>query len=575
MSDQTDNVVIYAAKSTTDEHGSIPTQIEHCRAAAEQHRWTVADEFSDEAFSAFSGNRGPGLEKAKALAVKIASERGRCILLAQDADRFARGAGDAPGAADHLGEIFFVMKRQGVELWTVRTGHLDGIRAFLEGERSHGESARKTQAVKAGKRRQAIRGEHLGGPAPLGYVRTFDGKRRLLTPDPETAPLIRRVFDLAEQGVPDAQLGRAITSEGYRTRGGNPFDRRAIQSIIQNATYAALVSYEGDEYEGTWQPLVDREVWRGIQRNRAKRDLGAGKHVKGRPAHGHLLARLVRCGKCGSPMFAVTSTYRRKDGTRQRQYVCRGYKTGDGTCDFRVDAAAVDTAILENLPTIMPRFNDWIAQIEDRHASERQRLAAECDKAQAERDEAAEQLTRAQGTWLRLDAAKQEALLETIQLAKENLAAAEVRAQATDDALATVPENVAYDRLLDFASSLRDVIAGRLAGDRSTREVNVALVELFDGFTIWPGRPELSCEDAEAEEQWSQIPGGPYVVPAIRMEVVLRLMRERWDECPGDGSTPPLPEPPIEWIEAITKSANAHAYRWTNPNLRAFVASQP
>ena len=34
--------------------------------------------------------RGPGLERSKALAVKTAAERGRCILWSQDADRMGR-----------------------------------------------------------------------------------------------------------------------------------------------------------------------------------------------------------------------------------------------------------------------------------------------------------------------------------------------------------------------------------------------------------------------------------------------------------------------------------------------------
>lgn len=117
--------VVYAAKSTEDRHGSIPTQIEDCLALAERQGWEVVGDFSDEAFSAYSGNRRPGLERAKALAVETAAEHGRCILVAQDADRFARGAGDAPGAADHLGEVYFAMKRRAVELWTARSGHLD------------------------------------------------------------------------------------------------------------------------------------------------------------------------------------------------------------------------------------------------------------------------------------------------------------------------------------------------------------------------------------------------------------------------------------------------------------------
>src|SRR5436190_4096432 len=106
MSERT-RAVIYAAKSTEDKHGSIPTQLEDCRALAEREGWTVEAEFSDEAFSAYSGNRGPGLASARERAAKLANEHGRCILVAQDADRFARGSGDAPGAADHVGELYF------------------------------------------------------------------------------------------------------------------------------------------------------------------------------------------------------------------------------------------------------------------------------------------------------------------------------------------------------------------------------------------------------------------------------------------------------------------------------------
>lgn len=156
-------------------------------------------EFSDEAFSAYSGNRGPGLERAKALAADTAEEQGRCILVAQDADRFARGAGDAPGAADHLGEVYFAMKRQGVGLWTVRSGRLDLLRAAIEGERAHDESARKTQSVKAGIKRRAQRGLPLGGTSPDGYVKVGTDEVVL---DPDRVEVVRGILALALEGKP-------------------------------------------------------------------------------------------------------------------------------------------------------------------------------------------------------------------------------------------------------------------------------------------------------------------------------------------------------------------------------------
>ena len=70
---------------------------------ADREGWTVVAEHSDEGFSAYTGNRGPGLEAARS----DAEAHSPCMLLAQHSDRFARGAGDAPGAAEHLAEIGF------------------------------------------------------------------------------------------------------------------------------------------------------------------------------------------------------------------------------------------------------------------------------------------------------------------------------------------------------------------------------------------------------------------------------------------------------------------------------------
>lgn len=55
--------VLYAAKSTTDPRGSIPTQIADARAAALLEGREIVAEHHDEAASAFTGNRGQGLTR--------------------------------------------------------------------------------------------------------------------------------------------------------------------------------------------------------------------------------------------------------------------------------------------------------------------------------------------------------------------------------------------------------------------------------------------------------------------------------------------------------------------------------
>lgn len=73
--------VLYAAKSTEDVHGSIPTQLDHGRALAEREGLDVVDTFFDKAASAYKGDRGPELERACARAERIAAEHGECALI--------------------------------------------------------------------------------------------------------------------------------------------------------------------------------------------------------------------------------------------------------------------------------------------------------------------------------------------------------------------------------------------------------------------------------------------------------------------------------------------------------------
>lgn len=93
MESPTPRVVIYAAKSTEDRHGSIPDQIAECRRFAAE-RWTIAATYQDEGFSAYTGNRGPELGQTKADVSRLAKDHGEAILLVWHSDRLARGAGD-------------------------------------------------------------------------------------------------------------------------------------------------------------------------------------------------------------------------------------------------------------------------------------------------------------------------------------------------------------------------------------------------------------------------------------------------------------------------------------------------
>jgi hypothetical protein len=147
---------------------------------AAREGWTVVGEYHDEGFSAFKGNRGPGLANARAHAARVAADHGTiCMLVCQHSDRISRGAGDRPRAAEALIEIWHAERRRNVHLRSVEDDHdlRDSASVANIGERNRADSERKGKSVNQGAeappgRRQAG-GRHPGrllrrGPAREG-----------------------------------------------------------------------------------------------------------------------------------------------------------------------------------------------------------------------------------------------------------------------------------------------------------------------------------------------------------------------------------------------------------------------
>jgi DNA invertase Pin-like site-specific DNA recombinase len=107
-----------------------------CRAIAEREGWEVVAPFQDEAASAYSGNRGPGLAAALELCERLAAEDGAAALIVQHSDRLARGDGKA---AMHLVEYALWALRHDVTIRSVQDDQTFGdlLYAVVTGQRNH------------------------------------------------------------------------------------------------------------------------------------------------------------------------------------------------------------------------------------------------------------------------------------------------------------------------------------------------------------------------------------------------------------------------------------------------------
>ena len=356
--------VLYAAKSTEDEHDSIPNQFRDGRQLAEG-KWEGKAEYQDEAASAWSGDRGPGLAKAMEHVERIGG-----VLVVQHSDRLARG--DAKQAR-HLVEVALWAMRTDVKIASVQDpATFDNLTmAAVMGDRNNADSERKSQATAAGMRRAAERGEWVGGILADGYrvIRDADERGKVIRRvefDPERHPIFDLIWEMARRGDSAVAIATELNRRGYRTRPlkrghrPGPFDANRIRQTLDNGFYAGL-SINRREVVGNrhWPRYIEPEEFHRLRDQRRSRGSTERRRGPGRPPEGYVLARIAACGECGSPMDTVTGRHVRKDGTRPRRYVCRTHRgTARGLCR-QADRCRARGPVHSRERALDPRRRGW------------------------------------------------------------------------------------------------------------------------------------------------------------------------------------------------------------------------
>jgi DNA invertase Pin-like site-specific DNA recombinase len=458
--------ILYAAKSTEDKHGSIPTQLEDCYELAEREGWEVVGQFTDEGFSAYSGNRGPDLERAKALAARVAQERGGiCFLVAQHSDRLARGAGDKPGAADSLVEIWHAMRRQNVHLRSVQNDAMlsDPLLVAAASKLAHEESQRKSEAVRAGMKRTREAGKWTGGSPAFG-LEVRDGE---LVPMKSRIPIVKRMFAEYVAGRSQLAITRGLVADGVPTAKGGDWHQGTVRSILANPAYVKL-------------GMIDQETWDKAEAMRKSR---ARTYGRGRPPAGQHLFRkgMLRC-QCGEAMVPRT------DGPRE-VYRCYGRHRDFDSCSMApIPRELIDSAVYSYFESVGLDVKETRQQLADSREAKLAEVSALLEQAQRAERQAVEAHERIRSDYKRGALPADEWRDEWKPELEEELAAtsAEVerlREQKSEVAGWGEVRDVEADTLRKL-SDLRQAIAGEVQNAQGIEAVRAALSRLFEGFVL-------------------------------------------------------------------------------------------
>lgn len=324
---------IYLRLSSADGPDSESNSIQNQRALlhrwAEENGFAVTQEFVDDGHTGTDFDR-PGFRD---LSARLLDGSIRCLIV-KDLSRLGRNYAQT---GKYLEETF---PRLGVRFIAVNDGYDSASNTASATQMAvfknvfndwyAQEASTKVRASLAVLKKQ---GKFLNGQPPYGY--SIDAQDRYhLVPNPETAPVVQRIFrqflagdsckriahDLTQDGIPTpAQYGGM--SKSHPDRHFNfQWHPNSIRTMLANPTYQGdltqqwtrTVSHKVHErrrlppeeritVRDTHAPLVSREGFAQAQSLLKARRYESAQQ---KPGHAHLLTGLAFCADCGSPMYA-------------------------------------------------------------------------------------------------------------------------------------------------------------------------------------------------------------------------------------------------------------------------------
>ena len=345
-------VALYIRVSSAgqDVENSVDSQLQLLKQWAAEHGYVIVRIFIDEAKSGTSGNR-PNFQELIREAEEPACSFENVLVY-----KFSRFYRDADESAYYKVRL----KKKGIRVISINESREDTAAGRLAetileaADQYHSENT--SEEVQRGARNLAERGFCVAGSIPYGTMKilVLDGKtdRHKLAPDPETAPYIRRIIDLALEEKTERQIRIAVNKEGIPNASGEPWTDNRIHDVITNVHIFGAIGWamRTDNPIITWgahEGIGTKEEYDKIQELLESR----APEVSNPRNEGseHAFSGRMRCRRCRSPYTYAPS---QKDGKRYLYVVCKNRK--DNTV-AACDSPWVPAEVFESRARLRPR----------------------------------------------------------------------------------------------------------------------------------------------------------------------------------------------------------------------------
>ena len=375
------HVALYIRLSKEDENEgpsqSVTNQKSLLNEFVKQHRLRVYDTYIDDGWSGTSFDR-PDFQRM------IADIEARKVnmVITKDLSRLGRDY----IMTGHYMERYFPEKRvryisllDGIDTGVESSANdITPFRAIMNDMYAK-DISKKIKSVKHDKQRK---GQFIGGKPMYGYKMHPTEKNKIVI-DEEVAPVVRRIFAMALEGVSCRQIAVRLNEEhipapsvysGLNVGRKGPYtgqwSSERISEMLQNETYighmvqgrTVKISYKSKKclkqarenwvvVENTHEPLIDPVTFQKVRLLISSR-----KHTRSR-TYDFLLKGLIFCHECGYPMAVVNRPT--ADGSQRLFFVCRTYqrftKAGVCTC-HSIKEETVTQAVIGKVREVCEAF---------------------------------------------------------------------------------------------------------------------------------------------------------------------------------------------------------------------------
>ncbi len=303
------NAVIYARFSShAQNEQSIEGQLAECYAFAERSNLQITHEYIDRALTGTSDKRPEFLQM-----IEDSKRKGFQYVIVYQLDRFARNRYDS---ATYKAKL----KKNGVRVLSAKENITDDasgilIEGVLESMAEY-YSAELSQKVKRGIALSASKCKYFGGTVALGYK--IDNEKNYII-DEETAPIVRKMFEMLATGNTYADIARYLNERGIKTATGGKWGKNSFQWLFSNRKYLGIYTFQGTEIKGGVPQIIDEQLFEDVQAVLRKY---AQAPSRGKAIEEYILSDKLICGLCGHKMTGVSGTSRNK--TMHNYYKCVG-----------------------------------------------------------------------------------------------------------------------------------------------------------------------------------------------------------------------------------------------------------